>query len=68
MPHHSPKEYEDMADIEQPEPTGVSRRTVTKAMAWAVPVVAIASTAPLAAASPRRGGMRRALTLRQGEP
>lgn len=41
-----------MADIEQPEPTGVSRRTVTKAMAWAVPVVAIASTAPLAAASP----------------
>ena len=32
--------------------TGVSRRTVTKAMAWAVPAVAIATTAPLAAASP----------------
>lgn len=30
---------------------GVSRRTVTKAMAWAVPVVAVASTVPLAAAS-----------------
>ncbi|MEJ1090731.1 hypothetical protein [Microbacterium istanbulense] len=31
--------------------SGVSRRTVTKAMAWAVPVMAVASTVPLAAAS-----------------
>jgi hypothetical protein len=41
-----------MADIEQPEQTGVTRRTVTKAMAWAVPAVAIATAAPLTAASP----------------
>ena len=30
---------------------GISRRTVTKAMAWAVPVIAVASTVPGAAAS-----------------
>lgn len=30
---------------------GISRRTVTKAMAWAVPVVAVAAAAPTAAAS-----------------
>ncbi|REJ08025.1 hypothetical protein DY023_01815 [Microbacterium bovistercoris] len=30
---------------------GISRRTVTKAMAWAVPAVAVASTIPMAAAS-----------------
>ena len=41
-----------MANIEQPEQTGVTRRTVTKAMAWAVPAVAIATAAPLTAASP----------------
>ncbi|GAA4374219.1 hypothetical protein [Agromyces bauzanensis] len=40
-----------MADIDRPEQTGISRRTVTKAMAWAVPVVAVTATAPLAAAS-----------------
>ncbi|WP_136707711.1 hypothetical protein [Agromyces sp. H66] len=40
-----------MADIERTEHAGVSRRTVTKAMAWAVPAVAVATTAPLAAAS-----------------
>ncbi|GGI46704.1 hypothetical protein BCL57_001103 [Agromyces flavus] len=40
-----------MAEIDPTEQTGVSRRTVTKAMAWAAPVVAIAATAPLAAAS-----------------
>lgn len=34
------------------ETSGVSRRTVTKAMAWAVPAVAVAATVPLAAASP----------------
>ncbi len=33
------------------EPQGVPRRTVMKAAAWAVPVVAVAATAPLAAAS-----------------
>lgn len=33
-------------------PKGVSRRTVAKAMAWSVPVVAVAATAPLVAASP----------------
>lgn len=40
-----------MADIDRPEQTGISRRTVTKAMAWAVPVVAVTATAPIAAAS-----------------
>lgn len=42
-----------MSDLEtdQPEPTGVSRRTVAKAMAWAVPVIAIASPAPAFAVS-----------------
>lgn len=34
------------------EKTGISRRTVTKAMAWAVPVIAIAAPAPAFAASP----------------
>lgn len=38
-----------MTDIEQPK--GVSRRTVTKAMAWAVPAVAVAASVPVAAAS-----------------
>ncbi|MBO0980980.1 hypothetical protein [Microbacterium sp. SD291] len=33
------------------EQDGISRRTVTKAMAWAVPAVAVASTVPMAAAS-----------------
>jgi len=32
-------------------PVGVSRRTVTKAMAWALPAVAVAATVPFAAAS-----------------
>lgn len=31
--------------------SGVSRRTVTKAMAWAVPAVAVAATVPIASAS-----------------
>lgn len=39
-----------MGDLENTE-TGVSRRTVTKAMAWAVPVVAVAATVPTASAS-----------------
>lgn len=34
-----------------PAQTGVSRRTVTKAMAWSVPVIAVAGAAPRAAAS-----------------
>lgn len=38
-----------MSDIEQQK--GVSRRTVTKAMAWAAPAVAVAATIPIAAAS-----------------
>ena len=33
------------------EPQGISRRTIVQAAAWAVPVVAVASAAPLAAAS-----------------
>lgn len=35
-----------MSELEQPNSTGISRRTVTKAMAWAVPVVAIAAPVP----------------------
>jgi hypothetical protein len=34
-----------------PEKSGISRRTVTKAMAWAVPVIAVAAPAPAFAAS-----------------
>ncbi|CAN5396465.1 hypothetical protein BH10ACT5_BH10ACT5_18820 [soil metagenome] len=41
-----------MNENEQPDPKGVSRRTVTKAMAWAVPVIAVAATVPGAVASP----------------
>lgn len=35
-----------MSELEEPTPTGVSRRTVTKAMAWAVPAIAIAAPVP----------------------
>jgi len=42
-------------EINQPfdseAPTGISRRTVTKAMAWAVPVIAVSAAAPAYAAS-----------------
>jgi hypothetical protein len=44
-----------VSDIDQPagapEKSGISRRTVTKAMAWAVPVIAIASPVPAFASS-----------------
>lgn len=39
-----------MSDIEEPK-SGVSRRTVAKAMAWSVPAVALAVSAPAYAAS-----------------
>jgi len=39
-------------DYEDSEQKGVSRRTVTKAMAWAVPAIAVATAAPAFAASP----------------
>jgi hypothetical protein len=41
----------DLEDFGTTEPKGISRRTVTKAMAWAVPVIAVASAAPAFAAS-----------------
>jgi hypothetical protein len=42
-----------MSEIEneEREPKGITRRTVTKSMAWAVPVIAVAATVPSAAAS-----------------
>ncbi|GAA1059029.1 hypothetical protein [Agromyces bracchium] len=40
-----------MTETQNSELPGVSRRTVTKAMAWAVPAVAVAVNAPTAAAS-----------------
>jgi len=40
-----------MSDLEEPK-SGVSRRTVAKAMAWSVPAVALAVPAPAYAASP----------------
>lgn len=40
-----------MSDFE-PRQSGISRRTVTKAMAWAVPAVAVAAAVPVVAASP----------------
>jgi len=36
---------------ENDESAGISRRTVTKAMAWVVPAVAVAATVPIVAAS-----------------
>jgi hypothetical protein len=41
-----------MTEIDASKPAGVSRRTVTKAMAWSVPAIAVAATAPAMAASP----------------
>ena len=41
-----------MSDLEEPK-TGVTRRTVAKAMAWSVPAVALAVPAPAYAASGR---------------
>lgn len=43
-----------MEDVQRASDAQVSRRTVTKAMAWAVPAVAVAATVPLAAASLRK--------------
>ncbi|WP_457100824.1 hypothetical protein [Microbacterium sp. P5_E9] len=44
-----------MSELNEPigseAPTGVSRRTVTKAMAWAVPVIAVSAAVPAYAAS-----------------
>lgn len=40
-----------MSDLEEPKPSGISRRTVAKAMAWSVPAVALAVPAPAYAAS-----------------
>lgn len=40
-----------MGELEDAVSSGVSRRTVTKAAAWAVPVIALAATVPQAAAS-----------------
>jgi len=40
-----------MSELDDNAP-GVSRRTVTKAMAWAVPAIALAAPAPASAASP----------------
>jgi hypothetical protein len=40
-----------MTEIDKSKPAGVSRRTVTKAMAWSVPAIAVAATTPMAAAS-----------------
>jgi hypothetical protein len=37
--------------VEGEAPSGISRRTVTKAMAWAVPVIAVAAPVPAYAAS-----------------
>lgn len=38
-------------EFESPQPKGISRRTVTKAMAWSVPAVAVASAVPAYALS-----------------
>lgn len=41
-----------MSDQEKAgEPTGISRRTVTKAAVWAVPAIAVATAIPIASAS-----------------
>lgn len=51
LPHSRDRKVHDMSELQEPTPTGISRRTVTKAMAWAVPVVAIAAPVPAFAAS-----------------
>ncbi|MCA1305515.1 hypothetical protein ACLD0U_02055 [Microbacterium sp. 2216-1] len=38
-------------DVERAQETGISRRTVAKAVAWSVPAIAVAATVPIAAAS-----------------
>lgn len=43
-----------MDDFARASNTGVSRRTVAKAMAWAGPAIAVAATVPIAAASLRK--------------
>lgn len=48
------RNWGDMKDTEHASKTGVSRRTVTKAMAWAGPAIAVAATVPVAAASLRK--------------
>ncbi len=40
-----------MSELEQQPTGGISRRTVTKAMAWSIPAIAIAAPAPAFAAS-----------------
>jgi hypothetical protein len=40
-----------MSELEQQPAGGISRRTVTKAMAWSIPVIAVAAPAPAFAAS-----------------
>lgn len=40
-----------MVDNVETTSSGISRRTVTKAMAWAVPAMTVAATVPIAAAS-----------------
>lgn len=40
-----------MAEFEEPTKSGISRRTVAKAMAWSVPAIAIAAPAPAFASS-----------------
>ncbi len=37
-----------MSNKDNPQQSGISRRTVAKAMAWSVPVIAVAGTAPAA--------------------
>lgn len=38
-------------DVERAQETGISRRTVAKAVAWSVPAIAVAATVAIAAAS-----------------
>lgn len=40
-----------MNDVERASNQGISRRTVAKAMAWSAPVIAVAATVPVVAAS-----------------
>lgn len=41
-----------MNHIENPKPSGISRRTVAKGIAWSVPAVAVATAVPAYAVSP----------------
>src|SRR5690606_7264472 len=50
--HSSQRRGPTTSNKDNPQQSGISRRTVARAMAWPVPVIAVARKAPAVAASP----------------